>query len=41
MMAIDCAEQGVSEVMGTLGIIEVGRAFYPRLMANERPVENY
>jgi hypothetical protein len=41
MMATVCAERGVSGVMGEMRIIEVGRAFYPSLMANERPVDNY
>jgi hypothetical protein len=41
MMATDFAELAVLEVMGKLRIDEVGRAFYPRLVTNERPVENY
>jgi hypothetical protein len=41
MMATVWAGEDVSEVMGKLRIFDVGRAFYPRRMANERPVDNY
>ncbi len=41
MMTTVCAEEDVSEVMSELRFDEVGRAFYPTLMTNERPVENY
>lgn len=41
MMATVCTSGEEAEVMGKLRVIEVGRAFYPSLVTNERPVENY
>lgn len=41
MTATVCAGGEEAEVMGELRIIEVGRAFYPSSVTNERPVENY
>jgi hypothetical protein len=40
-MATACAEEEEAEIMVNVRIIEVGRAFYPRPVTNERPVENF
>jgi hypothetical protein len=41
MTATVGADEDEAEIMGKVRIIERGRAFYPRLVKNERAVENF